>query len=221
MIVVGGVIPPSDYDALFKAGAKAVFGPGTNIPVAAADLLDKLNAQMGYGPKAGGGVEKPPGQLEFAPRTVHVAPMNALLNKAITAIQKLPEAEQEAIAREVLERIEADARWEKLFADPRSEALLERLADEALDEIRRGDVIDVDPAAGAGLEVSSNAGLRQVLLRRRDPARQQHGQGHRGKAPTLPSATRQSVLRADRAEACARRGDGASNGMGAGRPGSP
>jgi sugar-specific transcriptional regulator TrmB len=71
--------------------------------------------------------------------------MNALLDKAISAIQKLPEAEQEAIAREVLERIEADARWEKLFADPRSEALLERLADEALDEIRHGDVIDGDP----------------------------------------------------------------------------
>ena len=52
MIVVGGVIPPADYPALFAAGAKAVFGPGTNIPVAAADLLDKLNAQMGYGPRA-------------------------------------------------------------------------------------------------------------------------------------------------------------------------
>jgi methylmalonyl-CoA mutase len=52
MIVVGGVIPPSDYEALYKAGAKAVFGPGTNIPKAAADLLDKLNAQMGYGPRA-------------------------------------------------------------------------------------------------------------------------------------------------------------------------
>jgi methylmalonyl-CoA mutase len=51
MIVVGGVIPPSDYDALFKSGAKAVFGPGTNIPIAAADLIDKLNAQMGYAPK--------------------------------------------------------------------------------------------------------------------------------------------------------------------------
>ncbi len=51
MIVVGGVIPPSDYDALYAAGAKAVFGPGTNIPVAAADLLDKLNAQLGYAPK--------------------------------------------------------------------------------------------------------------------------------------------------------------------------
>ncbi len=52
MIVVGGVIPPADYDALFEAGAKAVFGPGTNIAVAAADLLAKLNAEMGYAPKA-------------------------------------------------------------------------------------------------------------------------------------------------------------------------
>ena len=52
MIVVGGVIPPSDYAALYAAGATAVFGPGTNIPRAAADLLEKLNAQMGYGPRA-------------------------------------------------------------------------------------------------------------------------------------------------------------------------
>jgi methylmalonyl-CoA mutase len=52
MIVVGGVIPPSDYAALFAAGAKAVFGPGTNVPKAAADLLDRLNAEMGYAPKA-------------------------------------------------------------------------------------------------------------------------------------------------------------------------
>ena len=50
MIVVGGVIPPEDYDALFAAGAKAVFGPGTNIPEAAADLIAKLNAQLGYTP---------------------------------------------------------------------------------------------------------------------------------------------------------------------------
>ena len=72
--------------------------------------------------------------------------MNALLDKAISAIQKLPEAEQEAIAREVLERIEADARWDALFADPRSEALLERLTDGALEEVRRGEVIDGDPS---------------------------------------------------------------------------
>jgi len=48
MVVVGGVIPPSDYDAVMKAGASAVFGPGTNIPQAAADLVAKLNAKFGY-----------------------------------------------------------------------------------------------------------------------------------------------------------------------------
>ena len=52
LIVVGGVIPPADYPALLDAGAKAVFGPGTNIPKAAADLMDKLNASLGYAPKA-------------------------------------------------------------------------------------------------------------------------------------------------------------------------
>ncbi len=48
MIVVGGVIPPGDYEALFQAGAKAVFGPGTNIAEAAIDLMGKLNAALGY-----------------------------------------------------------------------------------------------------------------------------------------------------------------------------
>jgi methylmalonyl-CoA mutase len=52
MIVVGGVIPPQDYDALYAAGAKAIFGPGTNIAEAAADLLAKLNEAMGYAPRA-------------------------------------------------------------------------------------------------------------------------------------------------------------------------
>jgi methylmalonyl-CoA mutase len=42
MIVVGGVIPPQDYPALYEAGAKAIFGPGTSIADAAIDLLEKL-----------------------------------------------------------------------------------------------------------------------------------------------------------------------------------
>jgi methylmalonyl-CoA mutase len=42
MIVVGGVIPPQDYPALYEAGAKAIFGPGTSIADAAVDLLGKL-----------------------------------------------------------------------------------------------------------------------------------------------------------------------------------
>ena len=44
MIVVGGVIPPQDYPALYEAGAKAIFGPGTPIADAATDLLKKLGA---------------------------------------------------------------------------------------------------------------------------------------------------------------------------------
>ena len=48
MVVVGGVIPPHDYEALYAAGASAIFGPGTNIPQAAADLITKLNEKYGY-----------------------------------------------------------------------------------------------------------------------------------------------------------------------------
>ncbi|GAB4572535.1 MAG: methylmalonyl-CoA mutase [Rhodothalassiaceae bacterium] len=42
MIVVGGVIPPQDHEALKAAGAHAIFGPGTVIPDAALKLLDAL-----------------------------------------------------------------------------------------------------------------------------------------------------------------------------------
>jgi methylmalonyl-CoA mutase len=41
-VVCGGVIPPQDYDALREAGVAAVFGPGTNIPVAAREVLGIL-----------------------------------------------------------------------------------------------------------------------------------------------------------------------------------
>ncbi|MCY4193339.1 MAG: methylmalonyl-CoA mutase [bacterium] len=43
MIVVGGVIPPGDYDELRAAGAEAIFGPGTVIADAALDLLAALD----------------------------------------------------------------------------------------------------------------------------------------------------------------------------------
>ncbi|HVV22759.1 MAG TPA: methylmalonyl-CoA mutase [Pseudonocardiaceae bacterium] len=47
MVVVGGVIPPQDYDALRDAGASAIFGPGTVIPDAAIDLLRELGRRHG------------------------------------------------------------------------------------------------------------------------------------------------------------------------------
>ena len=48
MIVVGGVIPPQDYDALHAAGAAAIFPPGTVIAEAAEKLIDELNERLGY-----------------------------------------------------------------------------------------------------------------------------------------------------------------------------
>jgi methylmalonyl-CoA mutase len=40
MVIVGGVIPPQDYDYLYQAGAVAIFGPGTKISDAAIKMLD-------------------------------------------------------------------------------------------------------------------------------------------------------------------------------------
>jgi methylmalonyl-CoA mutase len=51
MIVLGGVIPPQDYEALYEAGAAAIFPPGTVISDAAVDLLAKLNQSLGYEPR--------------------------------------------------------------------------------------------------------------------------------------------------------------------------
>ncbi|WP_264077678.1 methylmalonyl-CoA mutase [Mycolicibacterium houstonense] len=48
MIVVGGVIPPGDFDELYEAGATAIFPPGTVIADAAIGLLQKLADRLGY-----------------------------------------------------------------------------------------------------------------------------------------------------------------------------
>lgn len=48
MVVIGGVIPATDYDYLREHGAAAIFGPGTVIPVAAEKVLTELNKRLGY-----------------------------------------------------------------------------------------------------------------------------------------------------------------------------
>ena len=52
MIVVGGVVPSQDYDTLLKAGAEAIFPPGTVIADAASSLLTKLTKRLGHGKEA-------------------------------------------------------------------------------------------------------------------------------------------------------------------------
>ena len=42
IVFVGGVIPRQDYDMLYEAGVKGVYGPGTPIPASAKDVLEQI-----------------------------------------------------------------------------------------------------------------------------------------------------------------------------------
>jgi methylmalonyl-CoA mutase len=46
MVVAGGVIPPQDYDQLYRDGVAAIYGPGTNIPKAAGEILALLRSRQ-------------------------------------------------------------------------------------------------------------------------------------------------------------------------------
>ncbi len=46
LVITGGVVPPQDYAFLYQAGVAAVYGPGTNIPKAAAEILGLLSAKQ-------------------------------------------------------------------------------------------------------------------------------------------------------------------------------
>ena len=48
MVVVGGVIPPADFQALRDAGARLIFPPGTVVADAATAILEELNKDLGY-----------------------------------------------------------------------------------------------------------------------------------------------------------------------------
>jgi methylmalonyl-CoA mutase len=51
-VIVGGVVPPQDYDALRAAGAAAIFPPGTVIADASIELLEKLGVTLGHNSRA-------------------------------------------------------------------------------------------------------------------------------------------------------------------------
>ena len=62
--------------------------------------------------------------------------MTRLLEKAFEKVSRLPVIDQNALAKWVLDELHSDETWEKTFAE--SEDILEKLADEAIDEKRRG-----------------------------------------------------------------------------------
>ena len=62
--------------------------------------------------------------------------MTKLLERAFKEASKLPEVEQNALAKWVIEELEAETRWQKAFAA--SEDILDKLADQALAEHKAG-----------------------------------------------------------------------------------
>jgi len=46
LVIAGGVIPPQDYDFLYESGVSAIFGPGTRLPVAAVEVMDKIEQRL-------------------------------------------------------------------------------------------------------------------------------------------------------------------------------
>ena len=70
--------------------------------------------------------------------------MTKLLEKAFEEASKLPEIEQNSLAKWVLEELEASKKWDKAFAE--SEDVLNQLANEALEEHKQGKTkpLDID-----------------------------------------------------------------------------
>ncbi len=72
--------------------------------------------------------------------------MSKAIEQALAELEQLPEGDQEAIINELLETIRSEARWNTLFADPRSDALMEKMAAKVRADIAAGRVTDGDPS---------------------------------------------------------------------------
>ncbi len=68
--------------------------------------------------------------------------MTKLLEKAFDEASRLPEVDQNALAKWVLDELHSERAWEKAFAE--SEDVLDKLADEAIAEKRKGKTIPLD-----------------------------------------------------------------------------
>ncbi|MBI1883502.1 MAG: hypothetical protein HYS08_04780 [Chlamydiae bacterium] len=68
--------------------------------------------------------------------------MTKLMEKAFKTASKLPVLDQNILAKWLLEELKSDRKWEEVFAD--SEYLLDDMADEALEERKKGKVKSLD-----------------------------------------------------------------------------
>ncbi len=70
--------------------------------------------------------------------------MGKLLERAIEEAQKLADDDQEAVGAWLLAEMASERRWSELFSRPPS-AALERMAEEALEDVRAGRTFPLDP----------------------------------------------------------------------------
>ena len=68
--------------------------------------------------------------------------MTTLLAKAFEQATQLPDMEQNALAKWLLEELRSETKWQRIFAE--SEDILEKLADEALEDKRKGKTTPLD-----------------------------------------------------------------------------
>jgi hypothetical protein len=82
--------------------------------------------------------------VRFPINIEELSDMNALLEKALAEVARLPEAEQEAIASLILDEIAAERDWDERFA--RTQDQLGDLVRSARAEVARGEVLPGDPS---------------------------------------------------------------------------
>lgn len=76
--------------------------------------------------------------------------MPTLLERAIGELKALPPDTQEAFAADVLDMLKSEHKWDELFADPRSEALFDRMAKKVRANIAAGKAKPGDPSDSDG-----------------------------------------------------------------------
>ena len=104
LVVVGGVIPAQDYDELREAGVAAIFGPGTNIPQAAAEIVEPPPPRLTLAVRGDPHVAVEPTVSELASGRWSTA-TDARCARAITLVESTRadhRAEAEALLAEVL-----------------------------------------------------------------------------------------------------------------------
>jgi len=72
--------------------------------------------------------------------------MSTVLEQALEELKAMPAEAQESIAQDLLDLIRSERKWDKLFADPRSDRVFEQMSTEVRAENAAGKAIAADPS---------------------------------------------------------------------------